>query len=473
MKLKHILYLSIVTVLLASCGLKDRYQQPEIEKEVQEGIIRDNTSTDSTSLADITWQNFFSDSQLKELIDEGLKNNFNLRNAILQISSAEASLKQSKLAFLPSLNFTPTATFNQSSKNALNFPSNVNINLQTATISLGLSTNWEIDIWGKLASQKRANLASWLAFKSSKDAVQTALISGIANAYYTLLALDKQLMITEETIELRKKTVEALKALNISGSATSVEISQAEANLYTAEITAQEIRQAIRETENLICVLIASPMREVSRGKLDGQIMNEELKTGVPMLLLSNRPDVYAAEMDFRKEYELVNAAKASFYPSLSLNSGSIGISALTSNTLFSINSFFANVVGGITQPIFNRGKLKANLRIQQTRQEIALNNFKNTLIQAGQEVSNAMYAYQTIENKKEFRDKQVIALEKAVNASTQLLQFSNRVTYTDVLVSEQNLISAQLSQVNDQLLQYKAMIELYRALGGGWKTAE
>ncbi len=473
MRLKHILYLSIVTILIASCGLKDRYQQPEIEQKLQEGVVRDNTSTDSTSLADITWQSFFSDAQLKSLIDEGLKNNYNLQNAVLQISAAEATLKQSKLAFLPNLNFTPTATFNKSSKNALNFPSNVNINLQTATVSLGLSTNWEIDIWGKLASQKRANLASWIAFKSSKNAVQTALISGIANAYYTLLALDKQLLITEETIQLRQKTVEALKALNISSTATSADVSLAESNLYAAQITAVEIKQAIRETENLICVLIASPLKEIPRGNLDAQSMNAELKTGVSMLLLSNRPDVYAAEMDFRKEYELVNAAKAALYPSLNLNSGSIGISALTTKSLFSINSFFANIIGGITQPIFNQGRLKANVKLQRARQEIALNNFKNTLIQAGEEVSNAMYAYQTIENKKGFRDQQVDALQNAVNANTKLLEFSSRVTYTDVLVSEQNLISAQLNQVNDQLLQYQAMIELYRALGGGWKTTE
>lgn len=470
MKLKYIIYLGAVAFLLTNCGLKDRYEQPKIEEESQKGIVRDNVSRDSVSLADISWKSFFTDPQLQSLIEEGLKNNYNLQNAVLQIAAAEAGYRQSKQAFFPTLNFAPIVTANKTSKNSLNFPSNININLKTTTVSLGFTTNWEIDIWGKLASQKRANFANWLSMQASKNAVQTALIASIANAYYSLLALDRQLQVTEETIRLREAAVVTLKALNISSSTTSADVAQAEANLYAAKVTIPEIKQAIREMENLICTLIASPLKEIPRGALDNQTMNKELKTGVPMLLLSNRPDVFAAEMNFRKEYELVNVAKASFYPSLNINSGSIGISALTTRTLFDINSFFGNLVAGITQPIFNRGTLKANLRQQRVRQDIALNSFKNTLIQAGQEVSNAMYAYQTIEDKKEFREKQVESLMKAVEANRKLLEFSSRTTYTDVLVSEQNLIVAQLSQINDQLLQYKAMIELYRALGGGWK---
>lgn len=470
MKLKYIIYLGAVTLLLTNCGLKDRYEQPKIEEERQQGIVRDNVSKDSVSLADISWRNFFTDAQLQTLIEEGLKNNYDLQNAVLQIAAAEAGYKQSKQAFFPTLSFAPTVTTNKTSKNSLNFPSNININLKTTTVSLGFTTNWEVDIWGKLASQKRANFASWLSMQASKDAVKTALIASIANAYYSLLALDKQLQVTEETIRLREAAVLTLKALNISSSTTSADVSQAEANLYAAKVTIPEIKQSIREMENLICTLIASPLKEIPRGTLDNQTMNKELKTGIPMLLLSNRPDVFAAEMDFRKEYELVNVAKASFYPSLNLNSGSIGISALTTRTLFDINSFFGNLVAGITQPIFNRGTLKSNLKQQRVRQDIALNTFKNTLIKAGQEVSNAMYAYQTIEDKKEFRDKQVESLMKSVEANRKLLEFSSRTTYTDVLVSEQNLIVAQLSQINDQLLQYKAMIEFYRALGGGWK---
>lgn len=470
MKLKNILYISFIAIVATSCGLKDRYQQPEIAQETQNGLIRDNASTDSVSLADITWQEFFADTQLKTLIQEGLTNNYDLKNAIQQIAISEASFKQSKLAFLPSLSFAPSVTFNKTSRNSLNFPSNININLQTASVSLGFTTNWELDIWGKLASQKRANLANWLSTKAAQNAVKTALIANIANAYYSLLSLDKQLQITEETIAIREKSVTTIKALNISSTATSADISQSESNLYAALITKQEIKQAIRETENMLCLLIASPLKEISRGSFDNQIMNKELKTGIPMLLLSNRPDVIAAEMTFRKEYELVNAAKASFYPTLSLNAGSAGISALTTRALFDINSFFANLVGGILQPIFNRGVLKSNLKQQRAKQEIALNNFKNTLIKAGVEVSNAMYAYQTLDDKKEYRDKQVKALQTAVAANNALLQYSSKTTYTDVLVSEQNLISAQLSQVNDQLAQHKAMIELYRALGGGWK---
>lgn len=472
MKKNHIIVIGASLLVLSSCGLKDRYEQPKLEDSRVNGLVRSTSgaSTDSTSLADLSWKTFFTDTELQALIEEGLKNNIDFQNTVLQIGMAEASYKQSKQAFFPTLSFAPTMTLNKTSKNSLNFPSNININLKTATVNLGFSTNWEVDIWGKLASQKRANFANWLSMQASKNAVQTALIANIANAYYSLLALDKQLKITEETIRLREAAVKSIQALNISSTATSADVSNAEANLYAAKVTIPELKQAIRETENLICTLIASPLKEISRGNLDSQQFTTDLKTGIPMNLLANRPDVMAAEMNFRKEYELVNVAKAQFYPSLNLNSGSVGISALTTRTLFDINSFFGTLVAGITQPIFNKGILKSNLKQQQIRQEIALNSFKNTLIKAGQEVSNAIYAYQTIEEKKEFRAKQVNALQAAVIANQKLLEFSSKTTYTDVLVSEQNLIIAQLSQVNDQLIQVKSLIELYRSLGGGWQ---
>jgi len=470
MKFRNLILFAFAAFFLASCGLKDRYQQPNIDDKYKNGIVRDNSSTDTTSLADVAWRDFFTDPNLQALIDTALKNNYDLKNAILQIGMAQSAFRQSKLNFLPSINFAPTITFNNGSRNAMNMPSNVNIKLKTTTVQLGVTADWEIDIWGKLASQKRASLANWLSMQGSKNAVQTALISQIAKTYYTLLALDKQLKVTQETITLREKAVETIDAMFQSGKLTSADLDQAKANLYAAKVIVPELKQSIREMENQLSALVAAPLGTIKRGTLDGQQMNTELKTGIPMLLLANRPDVYAAEMDFRREYELVNYDKAAFYPAIRLNSGSAGISSLTTNTLFDVKSFFANIVGGLFQPIFNRGQLKANLEQQKLRQQMALNTFMNTLIKAGVEVSNAMYAYQTVEDKKNDRTQQVEALQKAVEANESLLELSSKVNYTDVLVSEQNLLVAQLSQINDQLFQYEAMIELYRALGGGWK---
>lgn len=464
-------YFFALALLLGSCGVvTKKYKEVELTDEQKSGLYRDYSSSDTTSIAAIAWQDFFQDAALKDLIQKGLTNNYDLKNAILQISSANNTLKQSKMAFAPSLDFNPQVTFNQTSKNALNFPSNVNINLQTTTVSLGFSTNWEIEVWGKLTAAKRSAQAAWMKSIASQNAVKTALVATIADAYYTLMALDKQLSITEETIAIREKTVEAMKALMESGNITGADVVQAESNLYAAQVSVPELKRSIRELENALCVLTAQPLGAISRNSFDEQAMNIDLKAGVPANLLSNRPDVMAAELSFRQAFELTNVARASFYPSLRLSAGNTGISALTNRTLFDPASFFLNLVGGLAQPIFQRGVLRTNYKNALIQQEQAMNNFEKTLLTAGQEVTDALYAHQIAKEKQEIRRKQIEALEKAVEFRLALLEYSSNTNYTDVLTSEQGLINAQLSGVTDKLQEYKAIISLYRALGGGWK---
>lgn len=473
MKLRsiHIIVFSLLLFTASSCGLvTKKYEEVQLTEEQNEKLFRDADLSDTNSLADLTWQEFFADEQLKSLIQKGLENNYDLRNAILQISSAENILKQHKLAYLPSLDFSPSVTFNKTSKNSLNFPPEVDINLQTTTVSLGFSTNWEIEIWGKLTSAKRSAQASWMASQASKNAVQTALVATIADMYYTLLALDKQLEITQETIEIREKTVEALHDLMEAGNVTGADVVQAESNLYDAQVSLPDLKKAIRELENSLNVLLAQPLQAIERGKFDDQAINVDIRTGVPTRLLANRPDVQAAEYQFRRAFELTNVAKASFYPALRLTSGAGGISALTTRTLLDPTSIFVNLVGGITQPIFQRGQLKTNHRNAKIAQEQAWNNFEKTLLTAGQEVTDALYAYEMSLEKQEIREKQIEALEKAVEFRMSLLEFSSFTNYTDVLLSEQSLIGAQLGGVNDKLQEFTALIHLYRSLGGGWK---
>lgn len=468
-KYKYIVILS-AAVLVTGCGVvTKKYKSKELSQEQSDKLYRDQQSQDTVSMADLKWKEVFSDPHLQQLIEEGLANNYDLKNSILNIAQAEASFRQSKLAFLPSLSFVPQVTHNKSSQQALNFPSNVNINLKTTTVQLGFATNWEIDVWGKLSSAKRAALANYLQLDATKRAVETSLIATIATSYYTLLALDKQLKITEETILIREKSVKALKALNEAGNVTGADVVQSEASLYAAKVTIPELKQSIREMENQICLLTGKMPKSVERGIIDDQHLDLDLKLGVPMLLLKNRPDVEAAEMSLRQAYENTNVAKAQFYPSLTITSASGGISALTTRDLFS-NSVFYNIVAGITQPIFNRGQIRTNYKIAKAKQEQAFNTFEKSLLTAGIEVSDALYAYEISKEKQETRKLQVEALEKAVRFNMRLLEFSSNTNYTDVLTSEQSLITSQLSEVNDQLLQLKATINLYRALGGGWK---
>ena len=276
--------------------------------------------------------------------------------------------------------------------------------------------------------------------------------------------------ITEETIAIREKTVVAMTALMEAGSVTGADVVQAESNLYAAQVSVPELKRSIRELENTLCVLTARPLQAIQRGTFDQQQMMIDLKSGVPTQLLANRPDVQAAELSFRQAFELTNVAKASFYPTLRLSAGSGGISALTTRTLLDPSSIFVNLVGGLTQPIFQRGQLKANYRNAKNTQLQAWNSFEQTLLTAGQEVTDALYSYDMAKEKQAIREKQVDALEKAVSFRMQLLEYSSNTNYTDVLTSEQSLITAQLAGVTDKLQEYKAVISLYRSLGGGWK---
>lgn len=470
-KIFKYIYVSVLVIAITGCGLvTKKYEDVSLADEQQTSLYRDHQAEDSTTIADIPWQDFFSDENLKDLIREGLEKNYDLQNAILQIGTAENTLRQNKLAFLPSLDFAPSVTYTKTSRNSLNLPANININLQTVNVSLGFSTNWEIEIWGKLSAAKRSAQAGWMRSVASQNAVRTSLVATIADAYYTLLALDKQLEITEETIAIREKTVVAMKALLEAGSVTGADVVQAESNLYAAQVSVPELKRSIRELENTLCVLIARPPQSIQRGAFDQQQMNVELKTGVPAQLLAGRPDVQAAELSFRQAFELTNVAKASFYPSLRLTAGSGGISALTTRTLLDPSSIFVNLVGGLTQPIFQRGELKANHRNAKIAQQEAWNTFEKTILIAGQEVTDALYAYDMAKEKQDIRERQVEALEKAVEFRMALLEYSSNTNYTDVLTSEQSLIAAQLAAVNDKLEEYKAVIALYRSLGGGWR---
>lgn len=243
--LKYIVY-SIAVIVFTGCGLvTKKYEEVELSENQQKELYRDYEATDSTTIADIQWQDFFADEKLKTLISDALANNYDLQNAILQIGVAENTLKQSKLAFLPSLDFSPSVTYNKTSRNSLNLPSNININLQTVNVSLGFSTNWEIEIWGKLSAAKRSAQASWMKSVASQNAVKTALVATVADLYYTLLSLDKQLQITKETILVREKTVEAMQALMDAGSVTGADVVQAESNLYAAQLLVPELTQTI------------------------------------------------------------------------------------------------------------------------------------------------------------------------------------------------------------------------------------
>ncbi|TSD64062.1 TolC family protein [Inquilinus sp. KBS0705] len=462
--IKYII-LSALVVGGVSCKITKTYQSPQVKTD---NLYRDLAGTDTTTMATMPWQTLFADTALKALIQEGLSNNLDLKTAIQRIAEAQATLQQSKAAFLPNLSANASVSRSKQSSAGLNFPAGISINTLTTTYQAGLSTAWEADIWGKLSSAKRAALANYLQSDAAKRAVQTQLIADIANNYFNLLALDRQLEITLETLKNRIKDVETMKQLKEGAVVTGAAVVQSEANRYAAEVSIPDIKRSIRETENALDILLSRPPGPIYRGTMAAQNVVADLKTGIPAQLLTNRPDVQQSELAFRTAFENTNVARSYFYPSFTITASG-GLSSLQLKDFFD-HSIFYNAVAGLTQPIFNQGINKARLRTAQAQQQEALNGFQKTLLTAGQEVSNALYAHQTAVEKEDARGKQIIALQKSVQYTQELLRYSSATNYTDVLTSEQNLLSAQLSGVNDKLQELQAIVNLYRALGGGWR---
>ena len=334
------------------------------------------------------------------------------------------------------------------------------------TYTLPVVSSWEIDLFGRLLNAKRGAKVTLLQSEAYKQAVQTQVISAIANAYCTLLMLDKQLAITEETALLWQKSVETMKAMKEAGMVNEAAIAQSEANSYMIAASIPDLKQSIRETENSLSLLLKQAPQRIERGKLEDQNLPTLLNAGVPVQLLSNRPDVKAAEMALASTFYNTNQARASFYPQLTIN-GTLGWTNNSGMGIVNPGKMIATAVGTLAQPIFNKGALTARLRIAKAQQEEAMINFEQSLLNAGSEVSNALTQYQTAQDKIIQREKQIFSLEKSVDYTQELLTLGTS-TYLEVLTAQQSLLSAQLSGISDEFQRMQAVVNLYHALGGG-----
>lgn len=400
---------------------------------------------------------------MQNIIRKTIANNADLKVAIAKIQEADAVFKQSKLQNLPSLDAIAgiKETKNSGAAQASTFVMPDLMNYQ-----LGISTGWEVDIWGRIASLKRSAYAGFLQTDAAKRAVQTQLVAQVAKLYYQLLSLDKQLEITKQTIELRKQDVETVQALMTAAYLTGADVEQSKANLYSAQLSVPDLELQIQQTENAISILMNDNPQAVERNNLDSQVIYTDLKTGVPASLLKNRPDVQAAELSFRQAFENKNMAMAQVYPTFSIT-GTLGLSSRTLENFFT-NSLFYTAGGTLTQNIFQMGNRKTQVKVMEARKMQAYYTFEKTLLTAGSEVSNALLSYQKAREKETTRQLQIQSLEKAVEFNKELLTYSSNTNYVNVLTSEQSLLTAKLAAVNDKLQQLQAVTEFYRALGGG-----
>lgn len=343
--MRHLLFISLTGLILASCKVTQPYQVPEVRTG---NLYRDIAPADTITLANLPWNELFTDTTLQSLIGKGIARNLDLQAAYTRIQQAQAYYQQSRAAFLPSLNADASVT-----ESRLSEAQGFGIRTHATQYQLGFSSGWEADIWGKLGSSRRASLASLLQTEAAARAVQTGLVAAIANYYYLLLALDQQLAITQQTVTNWDTTVQTMQALKEAAIVTEAAVVQSEAQRYAAEVTIPDLRQSIRETENALRILLGSAPAGIDRGILEDQRTVEALQTGVPAQLLANRPDVQQAELNFRYFFEQTNVARTYFYPSLTITA-SAGLSALSLNAFLNPASLAASIGAGLIQPIFN-----------------------------------------------------------------------------------------------------------------------
>ena len=457
---KNIIYVMCATALLSSCHIYKAYDRPE--EITADGIYRDPVSvvdtlavTDTTNMGNLPWQDIFRDSKLQALIEEGLANNVDMQAAILRVEEAKVLLTSARLAFLPSINFNPQGTITTMGDNEW-----------AKAYSTPLSASWEVDLFGKLLNASRSQKTAYLQSEFSRQAVRSQIICGVANLYYTLLMLDRQVEITAENVDINKENVRAMEAMKEAGMTTEAAVAQSRAVYHQVEASLIDLKRQVRETENALAVLLAKAPQTIDRGTLDEQVFPEDLTTGVPLQLLENRPDVKIAEMTLASAYYTTNQARAAFYPGLNITA-TAGWTNGSGVQVSNPGQFMFQALASLAQPIFNNGKLIANLKVSKAEEEIARMNYQQTILEAGQEVSDALHLYDAT-NRRLMQDKQQVEQLEKASAYTKDLFQSGDASYLEVLTAQQSLLSAQLTEVSDNVQRMQAVISLYSALGGG-----
>lgn len=464
--IKGITFSAVILGAISSCAVRKEYERPK--NVVDEKLFRtDMLPKDSTNIANVSWKEIFTDPILQGHISKALDNNLDIRIALQSISSAEAYLKQSKAAYQPTLSVGPNYTFQTQSLNT-QFGQIIGERRYVNQFDITASLGWEADLWGKLKSQEKAQLATYLGTVAAHKAVKSDLVASIASAYYQLLTLDSQKRIIQETIGVREKNLETTKALKEAGTVTEVAVQQSEALVYNAKSLLIDIDTQIQLLENTISLLMGEPSHTIERSTLESQKLPLNVDLGYPAQLLANRPDVMRAEYNLMNAFELTNAAKAQFYPTLKIT-GSGGVQSVDIDHLFSVNSLFASVVGGLAQPILNRRQIKTNYEVSLANQETAYLNFRKTVLTAGKEVSDAIRVFSVQDSFIELKRKELESYKKSVNYSQELVNYG-MANYLEVLNASVNSLNAELNISNAEYNKMKAAVELYQALGGGWK---
>ena len=449
--------------MLSSCGLYNKYERPDV---VTEGLVRDPVSltdtlavSDTTSFGNMPWRSVFTDPQLQALIEQGLANNPNLLNAALNVKMANEALKVARLSFLPSLVLTPQGTI-----------ASFDGAKASQTYQLPVSASWNVDLFGNLLSSARSAQMQLIATKDYQTVVKTNIISGIANLYYTLLMLDRQVAIVTDMEQLTKETWEKMQFMKENRVGyRSTAVQSAEAAYYSVQAQKVDLLRQVREMENSLSLLIGQQGQTIQRGTFDGQSLPTDLSTGVGIQLLNNRADVHAAEMSLAQCFYDVETARSRFYPSITVT-GTAAFTNSAGSAIINPGKWLLSAVGSLVQPVFQHGQIVAGLKVAKAKYEQAYNDWQNAVLQAGNEVSNALVSYNASAEKADLDGKRVAVMRQNVEDTKRLMESSSNTTYLEVISAQSNLLNAEISEVTDQFNKMQAVVNLYQALGGGAK---
>ena len=460
---KPIYFILAGTLWLSSCGIYKKYERPENINTTN--IFRDTAvvnsalvTTDTTSLGSTPWREVFTDPYLRQLIDSALVNNTDMRSAALSVKQAKAMLTAAKLSYLPSFTFAPTGTLRS-----------WDFGKASQIYSLPVEASWSVDLFGSLTNAKRAQQAIYLQSQDYQRAVQCGIISGIANMYYTLLMLDKQLEITKNTETLTKQTYDMMVQQKQFAETDESAVMSAKANYYSVLASIPEIERQIREVENSLSLLLCEAPHQIKRGKLEDQSLPHKFSVGIPLQILSNRPDVHANEMALANCFYNVNKARSAFYPNSTID-GSAAWTNHSGGGIVNPSKILSTAVASLVQPIFYRGQLTAALKVAKAQQEQAFLTWQQSVLNAGSEVSNALALYQSSQKRSELEKIQIASLERNVEVAEKMFKMSTNGNYLNVISAQQALLHAQLSKVGDDFNKMQAVVNLYYALGGGDK---
>jgi outer membrane protein, multidrug efflux system len=475
MQQKHIHFYiaAFVAVVLVGCKMGKDYQRPQVQLPQQfSSTAQAQSFADTSSIADIAWKEFFTDPTLQELITRGITYNNDLQVAIKRIDIANAQAKQAKLLQLPQVDLQATGAINRPSDNSLNGLSASAFlgKVYVENYQVLANISWEADIWGKIRRQKETVLAQYLQTQEAAKAVQTQLVSSIAQGYYNLLMLDRQLIIARNNLTLNDTFVNVTRLLRDGGVVTTLAVRQAEAQKQTTALLIPQLEQDIAMQENALQILTGQLPGTVARAaSLNDLAIPASLSTGLPVAMVSRRPDVRSTELALVMANAQVGVAQANMYPSFTITAGG-GLESFKATNWFNIpGSLFGLAAGTILQPVFRQKQLKTRFEIAKIEREQAVIQFRQSVLQATGEVSNALIQVEKLKEQRELAGNQVDTLKQAVG-NAQLLFKSDMANYLEVITAQTNALQAELNLAAIQRSQLGAVVELYRSLGGGWK---